>query len=543
MPRFLPFRAMLGHAAPGENLADLITPQFDELVLRTRQERAAAHRLNFVRFESGRALPGERPGALDARQANVLKEVVQGGLIRPASDVSFWLMEITASDGSAMRGFVGMLELIDRNAPCIYEIPLPDEVEDRKTQLESLHLQTAPVTIGYRTGESGAHQVAELMDRIMREKPEVDFQGLYGYRHRLWPVDADETELEPLLSRREMVILDGTARYQAARDLARRMREADRSPSPFQSYNFILTWMVDFEREPVEFLSRHKAIRTGEIPHTDGAELLAKLEDHFEIERYKLTAPGAKEAELVNLIDEMDCIGRLNHCYGLYIGDKAYYLLYLRDADSYERLSGVEHSRRWKRLDISILHSLVFDGILGMDSTRPSDLEKLATRLSPARAVSLVDDGFASAVFLVNNPLPSHIMEIAEAGEPIPAHSVLLRRRPVVGPIMAAIAANEFVGDDTTPLHPVKAGGAKSAGNAKKTPTAAKSASKKAAPKKAAKKPAKKTSKSSKKAAVKSHPKAAAKSAKSKSKAAAKTRKAASKSRSPKSPRSRRPGK
>jgi uncharacterized protein (DUF1015 family) len=515
MPRFLPFRAMLGHAAPGEKLADLVTPQFDELVPRTRQERAAAHRLNFIRFESGRTLPGERPGAVDGRQTAVLKEIIQGGLIRGASDVCFWLMEITADDGSSMRGFVGMLELIDRNAPCVYENPLPDEIEDRRIQLESLRLQTAPVTIGYRTGDSGAHQVSEMMDRIAARRPEVDFQGLYGYRHRLWPVDPDVFELEPLMARREMVILDGAARYHAARDFARRTRAADRSPSPFQSYNFILSWMVDFEREPVEFLAQHKAIRAGEIPHTDGAELLAKLEDHFEIERYKLTAPGAKEAELVNLVDEMDCIGRLNHCYGLYVGDKAYYLLYLRDADSYERLVGVEHSRRWKRLDVSILHSLVFDGILGMDSSKPAELEKLTTRLSPSRAVSLVDDGFASAVFLLNNPMPAHIIEIAEAGEPIPARSVLLRRRPLVGPIMAAIATDEFVGDDTTPLH-----GTKNGANSARTAKVARSAKRSAKPAKKPVKPAKKPAKPAKKPAkpAKKPAKPTAKSAMSRSK-------------------------
>lgn len=442
MPRFLPFNGLVCHPAKGEDAAELVTPQFDELQMIRRQELAARSRHNFVRFESARDLPGEHPGEdRHQRAAGSLEEARQTGRIRK-QEPAYYLMEIS-SGGASVRGFAGMFELTEHARPSSFESVAPDAVADRARQLGSLGIQTAPISLGYRTTASGAHHLESIAQRVMRAKPLIAFAD-GETRHKLWRIDRDAFQLEPLLSKKSTVLLDGAARFTAALDHAERARQADPTPSPFRAYNFALAWMIDIDRNPVEFNPRHRAIVAGAIPHMDGATLLTRLEDFFEIERYKLTSPGAKEAELVNLLDEMDCIGKLNHSYGFYIGDKAYYLMYLRDADSYERMTQVRHSRRWKRLDISVLHSIVFDGILETETTP----DKISAPLSAHQAVSLVDDGFADAAFLLNRPVTDHLVDIAEASEPIPPASVLLARRPLVGPLMADIGNGEYVGED-----------------------------------------------------------------------------------------------
>lgn len=448
MPRFLPFRAVYPTPNASDRIADLCTPPFDELDLTTRQERASRHQHNFVRFESGHDLPSDRPNAdLYARAATALQDVRQSHCLAEDPKTAYYLMEI-AGPTERTRGFIGMLELhsIVQHQP--FALHAEADVSDRLWQLQTLELQTAPVTLGYRTTESGAHQITGIMDAVSKKKPVQQFTAADGQTITIWRTYPEEHELEPLLSQKRTIILDGVARFEAARKFAEQAAKADPSPSPFQSYNFILAWMVDIEREAISFRPWHRALKAGSIPQMDGQKLLAQLEDYFEIERYKLATQGSKEAELVNLIDEMDCIGRLNHSFGLYVGDKAYYLLYLRDADSYEKMLGIPHSRRWKRLDAAVLHAIVFEGILGIGWSSQQDLAKTISSLAPNRAVALVDDGFADAVFLLNAPLAQHIFEIAEANEPLPSRSALLERRPLVGPVMAGIGAHRFVGDD-----------------------------------------------------------------------------------------------
>lgn len=453
MPRFLPFRAVYPTPGRAESIADLCTPQFDELDLATRQERAAKHRHNFVRFESGRNLPSDRPNAdLYARAAAALQESWTNKVLSEDPKAAYYLMEI-ADGKAATRGFVGMLELhsVVQHAPT--ELHVEDDVSDRLWQLQTLELQTAPVTLGYRAGVKTAHQIEGIEHAVMKQKPVQELTLGAGGKLTIWRVDPAVHELEPLLSNKRGIILDGAARFEAARKFASRAARTDPAPSPFATYNFVLAWMVDIDHEPISFRSWHRAVRSGAIAGVDGQELLARLEEFFEIERYMLKTPGAKEAELVNLLDEMEFIGRLNHCFGLYVGDRAYYMMYLRDADAYERMLEIPHSRRWKRLDVAVLHGIVFNDILGVGWTAPHDLEKLIVTLSPRSAVSLVDEGFADAAILLNAPIASHIFEIAEAGEPLPPRSAIIERRPFVGPIMVNIGPHRAVGDDVVMKH------------------------------------------------------------------------------------------
>lgn len=434
MPRFLSFSPFLPRASKGENISDLISPQFEELSTRKRQELAARHRLNFVRLETVRPVPGnsaDKEAVLDSTKLDYLRR-------HPSA---YWLLEIAQGE-QAVRGFVGMLELERRALPRPFQPAPEEEISDRLNQLTHLRIQTAPVALGYRCSPSAAHQLEMIATRATAHAPVLQFITPDGARHRLWSVDA-KAQLEPLLARRDTVILDGAARFEAAMRYQTASAAGEKAPSPFRAYNFTAAWMIDLDRNPIEFLPRHRVLHSGTIRNRE--DFVEKLEDYFEIERYQLNTPGAKEAELVNLRDEMECIGRLNHCYGLYIGDRSLYLLYLRDADSYEKLAAVRHSRRWKRVDVSILHAIVFDEILKIDPT-PS---KVSTPLSDQHAISLVDDGFADAAFLLNGPVSDHLIDIAEASELLPPRSTLLSSRPVVGSIMASFSKTDYVGEDS----------------------------------------------------------------------------------------------
>lgn len=438
MPRFLPFQALLGHSNKGEELSDLVCPQFDELETPRRQELASKHRHNFIRFESRRLLPGEAPDHdRSARASGAYIEALSSNHIKRHGS-NYYYMEVSNGD-QKMTGFVGMFENAGKHRPSVFQTPLKDEIEDRLSQLSHLKLQTAPMTLGYRTTASGAHQLESIAHRASHHKPLLSF-SVGPLKYRLWSVDSS-VQLEPLLSKKSTVILDGAARLEASFAYQSLNKAIDKAPSPFRAYNFTMAWMVDMERNPVSFIPRHRAVMTGGI--ADKQKFLADLEDYFEIERYKLNTPGAKEAELTNLLDEMDCIGKLNHSYGLYIGDRALYLMYLRDADSYERLANIRKSRRWKRIDISILHSIIFDEMLSIIP----EPNRVAAPMTAHQAIALVDDGFADAAFLLNGPPPDHLVDIAESAEPLPPRSALLAQRPLVGPIMASVSVDDYVGE------------------------------------------------------------------------------------------------
>lgn len=446
MWRFLPFHALSVHPEKNHDAADLVTPPFDVLGLTIRQELCSRHRHNFVRFESFRRLPDEASDVdARARAKESLTDITEAGRIQRQKSPSYYVLEV-AQSGRTVRGIVGMLEIEGKSGVTWFESSFENDVADRIVQLDALELQTGPITIGYQESPEFDGEFNRLIASVDRHQPFVDFTHPDKGRHRLWKLAAADRDIEPHLAKRPLVILDGVERWRAAAKHAANAGADDHARSPFRAYNFIMSWIIPMNPDTVLFRPRHRVLRVAATPMPNQL-LLEKLEDYFEIERYKLTKPGAKEAELVNLLDEMDLIGKLQHAYGLYIGDNAYYLLYLRDADAYEQMASTQRSRRWKRLDVNILHAIVFQDILGIGWQTPNDLAKLAMPITPIKGIALVDDGFAHSFFLLNPPPLEHILELAEAKEEIPARSTLLECRPLVGAVMARVGARDYVGD------------------------------------------------------------------------------------------------
>lgn len=445
MRRFFPFAPLLP-SADAKELPLLFSPSLDELILPLRQELCARHRNNFVRFSSFRPLTTQHiPEDAVERVRSAYEDCVEAGIIKAENKPGFFLLEISAN-GASTTGFVGMFALDSSPPPKSYETALDIDVRDRISQLEHLKVHTAPVTMGYVPNNGEQEAIDHISEKIKDQKPLIEFTTPEGATHRIWRVNENIHEVESIISHRRLVIIDGEDRWRAAQLYAQQAREKDSAPSPLRAYNYVLSWMVPFSSESVNFRAVHRAVRTAASP-MEPDTLLEHLEDYFEIERYQLKQPGAKDAELTNLLDEMDLIGRLQHAYGLYIGDKAYYLLYLRDADAYESLVQSRHSRRWKRLDINILQTLVFENVLNLKLTPSDDLSKMAPTVNARYGVTLVDEEYAKALFMVNPPTPELLLDIAEAGEELPPRSLLLERRPLVGPIMASIGNHDYVSD------------------------------------------------------------------------------------------------
>ena len=448
MRRFLPFPALLAQPDKKGSLADIVTPPFDELFPAYRQELHTQHKHNFVRFESLRQLPGDKDAQRRVERAlAAYQEASKAGKIVKDKKPHYYLMEVSSGKES-LTGFLGMFQIESDPAPHMAEMAAETDIDDREMQLATLGAQTGPVTMGYRCDGEQAGMIREIKEQVMKTEPFLDFTiALRKRRYRLWRVKNDAAhEIEPLLARREMYVLDGMDRWKAAMRHAHEAAAADPTPSPFKAYNFVLAWLVNMNTQQIRYSARHRAVRAVHLalPPDD---FLEQLEDHFEIERFKLTEPGAKEAELVNILDEMALIGKLQHTYGLYLGDKAYYLLFLRNADAYERMLTSQNSRRWKRLDVTILHTLVVEKLLDISWHSNGDLDKLIRPISPKRCVSLVDDGYAGAGFLLNPPPLDHIIEIAESDEEMPPQSTVLHCRPCAGAVMAATGAHDYVGD------------------------------------------------------------------------------------------------
>ena len=93
-----------------------------------------------------------------------------------------------------------------------------------------------------------------------------------------------------------------------------------------------------------------------------------------------------------------------------------------------------DHSKTWRTLDVSILHKIILEKILGINENNIEDHVKY-TR-STNEAIQLVNEGTFDLSFLMNATKINELKAIAEAGEHMPQKSTYFLPKMLSGLVM-----------------------------------------------------------------------------------------------------------
>ena len=108
-----------------------------------------------------------------------------------------------------------------------------------------------------------------------------------------------------------------------------------------------------------------------------------------------------------------------DHKVAMYIKGK-YYILTLKDVAVMDELAS-DHSKTWRTLDVSILHKIILEQIMGINQDNLEDHVKY-TR-GDEEAIEFVDEGKFDLSFLMNATKIEELKAIADAGEHMPQKS------------------------------------------------------------------------------------------------------------------------
>jgi uncharacterized protein (DUF1015 family) len=93
-----------------------------------------------------------------------------------------------------------------------------------------------------------------------------------------------------------------------------------------------------------------------------------------------------------------------------------------------------DHSKTWRTLDVSILHKLILEQLLGINEKNLEDHVKY-TRVD-AEALQLVDEGHYDFSFLINATKIDQLKAIADASEHMPQKSTYFLPKMLSGLVM-----------------------------------------------------------------------------------------------------------
>jgi uncharacterized protein (DUF1015 family) len=251
-----------------------------------------------------------------------------------------------------------------------------------------------------------------------REKPfiEVSF-GKKPCVHRVWVIH-DRKFIEKFVSLfadKRLYIADGHHRYTTALEYHQTYDKTGASA-------YMMMFLLNMEGDGVTILPAHRVLKN--IRGFDVSDVKKKIAKYFSVKEFPASDEGKFFQELESLNNE--------NAFGMYCGNGRLYLLKLADACVMDDV-GCDMPKVWRKLDVIILHSLIFGKILGLDGDKHAEKEDLIFVKERKKVLELVDKGEYQLAFFLNPTKMQQVKEAAEAGERMPQKSTYFYPKPLSG--------------------------------------------------------------------------------------------------------------
>ena len=405
MPEIKPFRA-LRYDPARVKLSEVVAPPYDVISKERRSELYDLNPYNVVRLILGRE---KDPYASAAR---AYEEWKLEGIVAREEEPAIYLLKQEFQSGATStftrRGFIAACRLEEFGKGSIYphELTLSGPKEDRLRLLESVHAMFSQIFALYSDPK---HELDRHFDEEMR-KPPVASAEFDGVRNSLWVARENGLvlALAGFLKGQRVLVADGHHRYETALNYSHSLRLKNPGHSGTEPYNFVPMYFTNMNDPALVILPTHRVVHGVGDFNTD--DFLEKLKAYFNVE------PEDSLEELAQSLSR-----KREGAFGLIVqGTPGFALL------SYKK-QGVpgmaDAPALLARLDVSILHSVVMEKILGITKEEQEKKIHLNYEQDPGQAVRLVRQGKAQAAFLLNPTRIEQLRAIAEAGFTMPQKS------------------------------------------------------------------------------------------------------------------------
>ena len=430
MARIYPFRA-LRYNPSLVGLNDVVTQPYDKISPSMQQAYYRRSPYNLVRIILG--LPelfdderGENVYTRAARDFGAWRE--QGVLIQEKDPCIFAYAQRFKAPGSETvkerRGFIALGKLHEYAEQVVFrhEQTLSKPKGDRLNLLKATRAHFGQIFMLYSDPAGSVERI--LYDGSGPAEAEVTDE--YGVLHRLWRV-ADPAAINLLttaMADKKLIIADGHHRYETALNYSREhgaaaagkaQHSTSQLPQPATPESAVMMTFVNMDSEGLVILPTHRVVHS--LEGFDPAAFARAAGEFFTVE----PLPGADTASY------METLGRQQGTAFVAITRTGALLLRSKPDAVVAALAGLPERQR--RLDLSQLHSIVLDRLLGLDAEKVREQSNIRYLRDAAEAVEQVRSataggrGEADVAFLTNPVTMEQLKEVAFAGDVMPQKS------------------------------------------------------------------------------------------------------------------------
>ena len=324
---------------------DVIAPPYD--VLNSEEARALAEGKPFSflhiskpEIDLPKDISADDPLVYRQGLENLESMIKKNILVRDDKE-SLFVYKISTKDHSQTGiAFVASIEAYENNLIKKHEHTKPAKELDRINNIKALNAQTGPVLLTYIDNSRLDNLIAEY---ISGNEPIYSVVNKEKIQHSIWQID-DMNNMNDMICAindlESLYIADGHHRSAAASKVRESKMDANSQHTGNEDYNYFLA--VAFPKSKMTILDYNRLIKSRNGHSND--DLMAMIEKNF---KYTLSDHPVKPTR--------------EKSFGLYTAGQWYYLELTGDFDDKSPVNS---------LDVSILHNLILDPILGIKDER-----------------------------------------------------------------------------------------------------------------------------------------------------------------------------
>ncbi|MDR1003015.1 MAG: DUF1015 domain-containing protein [Oscillospiraceae bacterium] len=400
-------------------IEELTCPPYDIISEEQRLAFIEKNSSNIIRLE----LPkGENPYE---EAGLVLQKWIDDGILIEEAAESIYIYEeefVARGQRSSIKGFICRVKLVEFSKGVVlpHEETLSKAKEDRFNLMKATHSNFSQI---YSLYMDDGGKTRPKIDTLSAGKPDIEMTDEGGVIHRLWIVSDEEAiaAVAKDFEARKLFIADGHHRYETGVNYSKYCKENGISKEGDNS-DYIMMMLVEMENEGLVVFPTHRLIRN--LEGFDKDAVISKSKEYFTVTEHT-GADGIEPA-----LDEL--YAQNKKAFAMYCKGGKWNLFVLNDIKSMEEALP-DCSDALRGLDVSVLHSLVLDRVLGIDKANMASQINLTYTRVFEEAISKVDSGEFQCSFILNPTRVEEIRDVAAAGEKMPQKSTYFYPKLITG--------------------------------------------------------------------------------------------------------------
>jgi uncharacterized protein (DUF1015 family) len=423
MASIYPFRAWRYNPS-AVKLDEVVTQPYDKISPAMQQAYYQRSPYNLVRIILGlpELFDAERGESVYTRAARDLRAWREQGILVQEKDacILVYSQRFTVPGTNVVkerRGFIALGKLHDYAEKVVFrhEYTLSKPKSDRLNLLKATHAHFGQIFMLYS-------DPAGSVEKILYEgngPAEAEITDEYGVLHRLWKVSdpAAIRLLTTAMADKKLIIADGHHRYETALNYskehapatpAKNEHSTTQLPQPAFPEAAVMMTFVNMDADGLVILPTHRVVH--DLAGFEPAAFTHAAEKFFTVE----ALPSADAAHYV------DTLAAQKTTAFVAVARTGAFLLRAKPEAAAALADLPEHQ---SQLDLSYLHTIVLDRLLGLDAEKVRDQTNIRYLRDAAEAVDQVRRGEANVAFLINPVTMEQLREVAFAGSVMPQKS------------------------------------------------------------------------------------------------------------------------